>query len=240
MPSVHTVILTREPPDNQALASALLARGIEVVEYPCLATRVMPPDPGSLRPASQYRALAFTSRHAVVACAALLGEWSAAGLLLGAVGQGTAAALAVAAGRQADLVADPPTGECLGCLLADRLTPGDRVLHLRGTRTTGSMEGPLLAAGILVEEAVVYESVTPSLQPLQWSGHGGAVAFFASPSAAEAFLRANPALALEACVAIGSTTATWLEAHTSWKVVRAASPALPDLERVLLAACSLS
>ena len=122
--SSPAVVLTREAPDNAALRELLVSRGVTVVELPCLATRYLTPEP----PAGSFAAVVLTSRRGVVGLAGcpfarqLLGGPPP---VVAAVGAATARALAEQ-GREADLVAEPPTGAALAAAVAHRLEPVSR------------------------------------------------------------------------------------------------------------------
>jgi uroporphyrinogen-III synthase len=207
------VVLTRESEDNRPLAALLEADGIEVVDYPCIAVRLLEPPLSVLRALDQgaYRAVVFTSRRGVTALMAALGR--AGGMRLGdalvaAVGRKTAESLAFL-GVAVDLVAPEQTGESLARSLLPLLEAGDRVLAVRGDLTTGAVRDMLEAGGMTVEEAVVYENRDPALAPLP--ADGTYVVVCASPSAAERFLEANPGLRTSPFVAIGPVTARRME-----------------------------
>lgn len=198
-PLVSPVLLTRTPADNAVLARLLTARGVEVRELPCL--RVEPvPDPRLPR---EHAAVAFGSRRGAQALAPHLGRLLD-GVLVGAVGPTTARAL-TALGHPPDLVADPPVGEVLAGLLADRLPPGGRVVAVRGDLRGGSLEPALAALGVPVEPLVAYRHLDPEVPALAPFPVAGALV--ASPSAGRRLLAANPWLAGVPLLTLGPTTA---------------------------------
>ncbi|MEA1937714.1 MAG: uroporphyrinogen-III synthase [Pseudomonadota bacterium] len=202
--------------DNVWLGAALTARGMDVIDYPCIDIRLMPPQ--SL---PSCDALAFTSRHAVRACATLPRV-----PLIGAVGPATAAEIE-ALGRAPDIVADPPTGAVLAGAMAVRLLKGSQVLYLCGRETTSTLQSGLEKAGMKVVSLPVYENVSPDLSPIDVSGPG--IVLFASPSAVARFVAVNPDAPMNlAALAIGPTTleavlaAGFADAHQAAKPTDAA------------------
>jgi uroporphyrinogen-III synthase len=239
MPS-DLVVLTRRESDNEALARALEARGLRCLSYPCIATRPVPPDEATLRDLASggtLAAIAFTSRSAVEA----LFDQPAIGArlalcdvpILGAVGPATASALA-ARHRPPDLVADPATGAALAAAFACHLSPKARVLLPGGDKPRPELPEGLRAAGLVPLPLPVYGhvAVTPAPLPLPPPG----VIVCASPSAATAFLRANPGLTACPFVAIGPTTAQALGALGATRVTRAAATTTDALVDAVLAA----
>jgi uroporphyrinogen-III synthase len=203
------VVLTRESEDNRPLEALLEADGLEVVDYPCIAVRLLEPPASVIRAlgGGEFSALVFTSRRGVAALLGALGRAGGIRLdepLVAAVGKATAESLA-ALGVRVDLVAPEQTGESLARSLLQHLKPGDRVLAVRGDLTTGTVRQMLEAGGMIVEEAVVYENAVPDLAPLPADARY--VVVCASPSAAERFVEANPHLRESPFVAIGPVTA---------------------------------
>lgn len=215
--NTSVIVLTREPADNDSLKRLLVPLGMEVAEYPCVCSRLLPlaswhlPDD---RPLSEYRFLAFTSRRAVRATAAIADEISSGPAGLAAVGQGTADELERTTGRRAEIVASPPTGAGLAQALLARLLPGERVLHLRGDRSTGTLREGLARGGHQLAELEVYENPEPEIEPLCIPGPGLVV--LASPSAARRYLAANRDRDpnRDTFLVIGPTTAEWLRKRT--------------------------
>jgi uroporphyrinogen-III synthase len=213
MPADRMVILTREVADNAALAQALSKRGLNVVEVPCLATRVRSVQLSGVGGfgVEHFAAIAFTSRRAVDAVAQDASSLQAYGGLLAAVGQGTGEAIARQLRREPEIVSNEGTGESLAALLAVQLPAGAPILHLRGDKTTGTLQRGLSAAGFPLHEEVVYENFAPPIQRLEGVPEG-TLAVFASPSAARRFFAANEhLLTLVIPVAIGPTTQAALQ-----------------------------
>jgi len=186
------VILTRAKADNVVLAEALSKRGLDVVQVPCLATRVRSVELSDLGGSrlDDFAAVAFTSRRAVEAVAQYRETWQAYGGLLAAVGDGTARAIGHAFGREPEIVSEEGTGESLSLSLGARLPANSTVLYLRGTKSTGSFQSGLSTAGIGLHEEVVYENVAPAILRLEQIPDG-TLAVFASPSAARRFFAVN-------------------------------------------------
>ena len=163
------VILTREPEDNAALASLLAARGLRVVQYPCIVTRVLGFHPSQL-PAglalSDFDVLAFTSRRGVVAVPPDVVA-QARRARIAAVGPATAAAIAQSFSRPADVISTARSAAALAEELLRSLSPGARVLLFRGDLSVGSLQETLLSSGISVVEAVVYRNEAPELHPVE-------------------------------------------------------------------------
>ncbi len=208
MPADQMVILTRAVEDNVELAQALSQRGLNVVEVPCLATRATNVQLAGVGGAgiNQFAAVAFTSRRAVEAVASWATAWQTYGGLLAAVGPATAESIAATLGRTPEVVSEEGTGESLAALLATQLPSGSSILHLRGSKTTGTLQEGLSTAGFSFHEEVVYENVAPSIPRLEEVPEG-TLAIFASPSAVRRFFAANEHLLSQVLpVAIGPTT----------------------------------
>ncbi|RJO63855.1 MAG: hypothetical protein C4523_19340, partial [Myxococcales bacterium] len=119
MPRTPTVVLTRQPEDNAPLRALLEARGLGVIEAPCVAAATIEPPEAETRrlpPLGALAAAAFASRRGVEGFFAWLAAHperdAGRPALIGAVGPATAKALA-ARGWPADVVAEPATGEAL-------------------------------------------------------------------------------------------------------------------------------
>jgi len=149
-----TVVLTREPADNAELASRLRARGVRVVEVPCVRaeplanTRELAAELAALR-AEDW--LVVTSRHgadAVARCAASPSP-------VAAIGNTTAARLR--AHRWP--VAFQPS-EASGAVLARELPrPTGVVLLARSDRALPDLPAQLRERGASVREVVAYRTV---------------------------------------------------------------------------------
>ncbi len=222
------VILTREGEDNRTLRETMESLGVAVREVPCVATRFLPVDTALL---AQYDAVAVTSRRAVVAAAS--GAWTEYPGILAAVGQSTAEAMTEMWGRAPDLVAEDGTGHGLGRLLGDVLGGQGRVIHVRGSKTTGTLQAALQNAGLVMEEVVSYENVAPEIALLA-DIQPGALAVFASPSAARRFFAVNGhLLAVVQPVAIGPTTAAALRTMGTKEPFIASAPTAGALTELI-------
>jgi uroporphyrinogen-III synthase len=127
-------------------------------------------------------------------------------------------------------LSDEGTGESLAALLAAQLPAGSAILHLRGSKTTGTLQRGLSAAGFSFHEEVVYENVAPSIQRLEGIPEG-TLAVFASPSAARRFFAANEHLLTQVLpVAIGPTTEAALRSMGAREPEMATRP---DVEALL-------
>jgi len=230
------VVLTRESGDNGKLARILEPEGIEVIDYPCIGIGPVRPPQEKIREAlepGRFRAIIFTSGKAAFFFAGLIGK--AAGLpggtIVATVGEKTAGSLEEA-GIRVDVVSAGRTGESLGKELLGMLKRGDRVLHVRGSLSTGKMAEALGAGGVAVEELVVYENREPELRALD--PEGSYLVVCASPSAAERFIRANPGLVSSTFVAIGPATAGRMKELGIESVVTAGKPDVGSLKKVIL------
>jgi uroporphyrinogen-III synthase len=237
MPAHRLVVLTRERADNVALARRLEEAGIEVLDYPCIETRFLPVDGAALAAPHGLEACAavvFTSRRGVEAIAGAAVDWDRFPGLVAAVGEGTARTAERVLGRVPEVVSTDGTGATLGRMLGERLHPGGVVLHVRGRKTTGHLQAALVEAGLNVVEEVVYENASPALKPLD-GVPDGAVAVFASPSAARRFFGANEALCGRIRpVAIGPTTAAALAEMGCDAAAVAVRPELEELTTCIL------
>jgi uroporphyrinogen-III synthase len=207
------VVLTRAAEDNAALAVALRGHGIDVLELPCTATRLLP-ETALPRPVA---GVLLGSRRGVTGLVAwpAAASWLSSGgpdggkPLLGAVGAATAARLEQA-GWRADVVATPATGAALAREVAARLASGARVAVVRGTLSSGEPEDTLQYLGMAVVPVVVYENVAPTIDRL--APRPVAAVLAAAPSAVRRLLDANPWLAAAPFVVPGETTATAVRA----------------------------
>lgn len=230
------VVITRPAEQAASLASLLEARGIRTLVAPAI-RRVAP---ASWEPLDRgigellrgaYAGVLFTSPAAVEAFFARLPGRLPAGLVIGAVGRGSAAALA-ARGLAADVVPDEGHGVGLAEALIDRF--GDRLRGMRFLQPR-AMEGReelsalLGRAGSPVDVVDAYRTLLAGpadLAPLRAAldrGEVGALVF-ASPSAVRAVVEAIGLPAAVPAVAIGGTTAVALQAAGALRIVVATRP----------------
>ncbi|MBU2438981.1 MAG: uroporphyrinogen-III synthase, partial [Acidobacteria bacterium] len=189
MPETPIVILTREKDDNRPLAVHLTKNGFKYVEYPCIKTVPAPVSAvsSSLKKSWGRTDVAiFTSRRAVTALENFGIKYDEGNPRIACVGRSTAEAAQWRLGQKAWLVADPPTAEALALKLVDKCRPEERLIHFRGSRTTGRLKSIVSRHGYHLEEIVVYRHQNLSNEPLQIKGPG--IAVLASPSAATCFL----------------------------------------------------
>ena len=210
-----TVVLTREPPDNDELAAALAAAGFGVLEWPCTATRWLEPEGGAEGLRGRLVAaglVAFTSRRAVAGALRLLGEEGLAEALAGgrcaAVGPATAAALE-RAGLAVALTAEGRGWRELGERLLAETGEGDRLLLVRSAAADERLPRTLEARGRVVDDVRLHGPGEPS--PVRAEARPLAALVCASPAAARLLLAWNPWAAEQRFVAIGPTTAEALE-----------------------------
>lgn len=198
-------LLTRESEDNRAVRAAVEARGLPVREIPCVATQYYRP---AVLPRPGFASVTFSSRRGVrgVVRHGLSGELIETDPrpLVAAVGPATASELADS-GIRADIVADPPGGEVLAPLMAERLTPGSRIVMVRGTLRVNGMDQILTQAGFKLEPMLVYENIDPGVPGLD--PFPVAAVLVASPSAARRLVEKNPWIKEHRFAAVGPTTA---------------------------------
>jgi uroporphyrinogen-III synthase len=206
------VILTREREDNAPLLERLGRLDIDTLEYPCIQTEIFPyqGDPIDGMALEQFDAMAFSSRRGVRGMMPVAGRVRRSRCVLAAVGKTTALAIEKITGRKADLIARPQTGEGMARSLMEKLSSGGRVLHVRGSKTTGTFKKTMGDAGFRIHDLIVYENREPDLEPIKFESPP--VVIFASPSAAKAFYRVNPDIQdIATHIAIGQTTADYLK-----------------------------
>ncbi len=234
MPNVETVILTRESPDNLRIA-AHLPVGQQILDYPCVGTRLLTPSPKTLDAwlSPSPDALVVTSRRSVEALATHGAVLRRLDPPVAVVGAATARAVVAGWGITPTWLPPEPTGSSLAAVLLDRLPRGGRVLYLRGDLSTGELAAALLAAGLDCDERVVYENTTPEIPPLDLTGL--AIAAFASPSAVARFQEHNPDIAPRVvAVAAGPTTEAALQKGRFAMVRRADGPGPEAMARCIL------
>lgn len=233
------ILVTRAAAQTETLRAALAARGAEVIVCPLLASEPVA-TPAELPDFAGFRWLVLTSPNGVRHLGDLLAAARPAAALpatlrIAVVGPGTAAALG-ALGRTADLVPDDPTGAGLGAAFRGAgLSPGDRVLRVRGDRASTEVEDALLALGAVVEPWTVYRTVTlpppPAARTAIAQGSLDAVTF-ASGSAVDGFEAGLPAHGLHGRIlaaCLGPVTARAATAAGWRRVVVAREPSAEGL-----------
>jgi uroporphyrinogen-III synthase len=182
------VLVTRAAEDSAELVGLLRERGARPLLLPCIAFEDGPDAPRVAEAVRRAELVIVSSPHAARRLAALVPELGRA--RLAAVGEATARALpgearAPRAGAGAQALLDE---------LGDSVR-GKRVVLPRAERGTPALASGLKSAGAVVEELVLYRTVTPdldsadpgSLQALR-DGRVDAIAF-ASGSAVRGFVR---------------------------------------------------
>jgi uroporphyrinogen-III synthase len=164
--------------------------------------------------------LVFTSAHAVAAFERIIG--SGARFTCYSIG-GNTNMRALQAGFH--VLAHAQHGEALARLIAEKREK--KVIHLCGDMRRPELHETLAAAGVLVQEIVVY---TKLLQPKKVENFD-AVMFF-SPSQVDAFLQANQLPDSIPAICVGNTTANHLKTKGFAHVIVAQNP---DEESVIQA-----
>jgi len=219
------VLVTRPPHQAQALATALAARGAEVVPCPVLAITAVTDEPAP--DLSRYRWVVITSPNGVRYLADALGDGSApwpAGTRLAVVGPGTAAR-AEARGWPVHLQPPDATGDALAAEFRRAgLMQDQPVLRVRGDLAPPAIEDTLRTLGAEVTVLTLYRTVPvlppPAAVAVLEAGRADAVAF-ASGSAVSALLAALPHLDLAGSLVaacIGPVTAV-VARQAGWRQV---------------------
>lgn len=242
------VIITRPAEQAASLAARLEARGLRVGVVPAI--RRVPP--ASWEPLDRgiaellrgaYAGVLFTSPAAVEAFFSRLPGALPEGLVIGAVGRGSAAALR-ARGLDAAVVPDEGHGVGLAEALIDQF--GDRLrsmrfLQPRAAEGREELSAILGRAGSPVDVVDAYRTVLAGPAALAPLGEAieraevGALVF-ASPSAVRAVVEAIGLPADVPAVAIGGTTAVALQAAGARRIVVATQPEDDALEAAVVEA----
>jgi uroporphyrinogen-III synthase len=203
-----TVVLTRQSADNAELASRLRARGVRVVELPCVRVealadaRELAAELDALR---EEDWLVVTSRHGADAVARCAVPRS----LVAAIGDATAARL-----RAHGLAVAFQPSEASGAALARELpSPTGIVLLARSDRALPDLPAQLRERGASVREVVAYRTVVDARGDVAHvrtllDGSEPVAVVFHSPSAVEGMVRAIEAslVARAAIHVVGQTT----------------------------------
>ncbi len=221
------VVLTRQYEDSINLKRMLCKRDISVIENPCLDIAYVAPQDDEtdiLEPLNMLDAATFSSRHGVTGFFAWYeGEpeirTQGRPRLIGAVGPGTAVALA-ANGWDADIVASPSTGEELAKELLTKLAPGSKSLIVRGNTSRDIIADMFSHAGVATIPLTVYQNREPVIKRLEQNYD---CVVLTSPLLAKRFLEVNPEAMERVIIAIGSTTRGYLGSLGARKVITAAS-----------------
>ena len=160
----RTLVVTRPRARAGTLSERLRALGAEVLEYPCIETQPILPNPPAQRALNglgAYRWLALTSPAGAEALWALLearGQDARAlgGVKLAAIGPGTDRALCDH-GLHADLVPEVYDAAHLGAALAEEAT--GRVLLLRAEKASPELPAALDGAGLAYDDVALYRTI---------------------------------------------------------------------------------
>lgn len=160
------IAVTRPRARISTLSTALRAQGAEVVEFPCIVTRTIDPNPElqmKLNTLKEYHWAVFTSPAGVDCFFEQLQRYSLDirclyGIQLAAIGSATARALAEC-GLRADYIPEEYSAAKLGEGLAQRVQQGERVLLLRAKEGSPDLPHALSAGGIHFEDIALYETI---------------------------------------------------------------------------------
>lgn len=174
------VIVTRPAAEAQRWTQALRQRGVDAVSLPLI--DIAPaPDPAAViqawRGLSGCHAVMFVSANAVHHFMALRGQADLpAALRAWSTGPGTQAALQATGWSPRQIDSPPPQAgrfdsEALWTLVAHQVSPGQRVLIVRGADARGELAGrdwlarQLETAGLEVQQCVAYTRRVPEWTP---------------------------------------------------------------------------
>jgi len=152
------LLLTRPEPDAERTAATLRAMGHDVVIAPLLRIEAVA---DAQIGAGPWAAVLVTSANAAPAARAGLSSLGTVPVF--AAGQRTAQAMRAAGFAQVNS-ADGNVND-LARLVAERVTPGARLLYLTGEARSGDLAGDLRARGFAVHSAIVYRAVAATALP---------------------------------------------------------------------------
>jgi uroporphyrinogen III methyltransferase/synthase len=188
------VVVTRPALQSDALAEGLERLGADVVLLPL--TRIVPVDDSHELAAAidgldRYAVVAVTSANGAACLGAQLrrrGRSIPAGVLVAAVGDATAGALADV-GIRTDLVPERATGAALAATLAAAGVAGARVLVARARTGRPEIVEGLRAAGAFVDDVALYDTERlapdPAAVARALGDRGATVVVLTAPSAVE-------------------------------------------------------
>jgi uroporphyrinogen-III synthase len=181
------ILLTRPQADAERTATALTARGHDVIIAPLLDLELLPdPDLGE----GPWTALLVTSANAVRAIAQHRRREELRDVAVFTVGDRTAQAMRDCS--FANVISAGGNVSDLAALAAARLTPAAHVLYLAGEERSGDLAGLLRAQNFSVQTVLVYRAVTAATMPRNaadaLSSLGGVLHF--SRRSAEAYVNA--------------------------------------------------
>ena len=213
------VLVTRPQERASRLSEPLRRLGAEVVEFPAIATRPLPPEELApvLSQLGDYTWLGFTSPAGVEGFFDLLAHQrmdvrTLAGKKLAVIGPGTAQTLEKW-GLFADCMPEEYTARALGETLARTVLPGERVLLPRAREGSPELPACLKEAGIPYRDWPLYDTLPAGSEaaPVRRLLEEGGIDLltFTSASCVRRFAQAMDGLDLSGCTAvcIGEQTA---------------------------------
>lgn len=193
------VVLTRARGDNDELAGRLRARGLSVIEYPCIELRVVE----AAGVDREVDAVAFTSRMGVRGFFQNRLDRGFSPRIVGVVGAATATELLGHEWKRPTHVPAKATAEALAEMLAADLHAGETLLWPCGNLAAAPFPDLLAQIGVGVIRKVVYvnEPAAPAHLDQEWG-----VVVLSSPSAVSSFLASNAVETERTFVTIGPRT----------------------------------
>lgn len=210
-----TVVLTRQSEDNKALKKLLIENKINVIEMPCFDIAYVKPDneeTKKLLRLDEYEAITFSSKHGVIGFFVWLETQAEIRnqirpRIVAAVGPKTALKLAEK-NWNADIIANPATGEQLAVELLLKIAPAARILAIRGN-TSRDVSGKILSEkGCTIHKLTVYENRQPLVNRVYEDYD---LVVYTSPLGAKRFIEKNSEATKKKSVAIGTTTGDYLK-----------------------------
>ena len=159
-----------------------------------------------------YDALVFSSKNGVKAIEKINPKWKK--IPAYSIGQGTSQAI-VELGGEVVYSARSSYGDDFAREIRERLS-GKRVLFLRAKVVTSSLNTILKEAGVLLEEAVVYETKCTPCHELK-RPEKGAIMIFSSPSTIECFFHCFSWDESYQAVVIGDKTASFMPKNITYQ-----------------------
>jgi len=205
--SQRTVALTRTEATNTRLARHLQLAGYETVSWPALHIVAVTPTGSPLADRlTQAGTWLLVSPNAVQALHQISrGDWMKWSRRAALITQGPSTTAAITKyGLTVTAQANPPQAAGLISAALDQPNPGGTTAIICGDQSSGHVAQTLADAGRMVDVVTIYENRTPDqitypIRPLH-------AVVYASPSAVNRMLNANPWLMSIDAVAIGPTT----------------------------------
>jgi len=235
MSTDQAVILTQEQTNNELLGARLDELGIKWQSYPCIATRMLPYSGNEMlcgRALENFKVIAFTSKRGVLGMVEVRERLQDSQPLIACVGDSTALAVKTELGLSCTIKPKLQTSVGLTQAIVNRIGEPAALLHPRGNKTSGEFKLTMEGQGWEVCDPVVYENLTPEMEPL--ADLQNAVLVFASPSAVSRFFETNPDdVDNHRCVAIGPTTSKSLERRGVKHVTESNQPTTDGLVKAI-------